>query len=65
MFESSIESLDLAIGRASAGVVEVPFPDLSDVGGEGGVNASDTSDEADFVGGVATVGDDVDVVGEC
>jgi len=59
---SAIESLDLAIGKA--GVIVAPGTDFSDVGGDGGVSASDTSEEADFVGGVAIVGDEVDVVGE-
>lgn len=62
VFESAIESLDLAIGRA--GVTAAPVLDLSDVGGDGGVNASETSEEADFVGGVAIVGEEVEVVGE-
>ena len=43
----------------------VPGIDFSDVGGDGGVNASETSEEADLVGGVAMVGDEVEVVGEC
>lgn len=62
MFESAIESLDLGIGRE--GVVTVAVMDFSDVGGDGGVSASDTSEEADLVGGVATVGDESDVVGD-
>ena len=62
VFESDMESLDLAIGRP--GVLELTGIDFSDVGGEGGVRASDTSDDADFVGGVAIVGDEVDVVGD-
>lgn len=36
----------------------------SDVGGDGGVGVSETVDEADFVGGVAMVGEDAVVVGE-
>lgn len=48
MFWSDIESLDLAIGRPGVfGIVGMDFPDI---GGEGGVSASDTSDDADFVG---------------
>ena len=39
--------------------------DLSHTGGEGGVGASEALDEADLVGGVAIVGDEVVVVGEC
>ena len=62
MVESAIESLDFATG--SAGVVVVGGTDLSDTGGDGGVSVSDTSEDADFVGGVATVGDEVDVVGD-
>lgn len=62
MFESAIESLDFATGNA--GVVMVLGTDLSDAGGDGGVSVSDTSEDADFVGGVAIVGDEVDVVGE-
>ena len=38
--------------------------DGSDEGGEGGVGVSETVDEADFVGGVAIIGEDVVVVGE-
>ena len=34
------------------------------MGGDGGVGASDTVDEADFAGGVAMVGDEVVVAGE-
>ena len=61
MLWSDIESLDLAIGRP--GVFGIAGMDFSDVGGEGGVNASDTSDDADFVGGVAIVGEELDVLG--
>lgn len=39
--------------------------DGSDDGGEGGVGVSETVDEADLVGGVAVVGEDAVVVGEC
>lgn len=59
---SVIESRDLATGRA--GVWGITDNDVSDVGGDGGVGVSDTVDEADLVGGVATVGDDAVVVGE-
>ena len=62
MLESAIESLDFATG--SEGVVMVAGTDFSDTGGDGGVSVSDTSEEADFVGGVAIVGDEVDVVGD-
>ncbi len=57
-----MDSLDFATG--SAGVVIVVGTDFSDTGGDGGVRVSETSEEADFVGGVAMVGDDVDVVGD-
>lgn len=62
VFESAIESLDFATG--SAGVVAIVGTDFSDTGGDGGVRVSDTSEDADFVGGVAMVGDEVDVVGD-
>lgn len=57
-----IERRDLGIGRP--GVVAAIGSDVSDVGGDGGVGVSETTDEADFVRGVATVGEDVVVVGE-
>ena len=38
--------------------------DLSEVGGEGGVGVSETFEDSDFVGGVASVGEEADVVGE-
>ena len=38
--------------------------DRSEFGGEGGVCVSDTVEEADFVCGVAMVGEEVEVVGE-
>ena len=47
-----------------AGVPDVTDIDGSEDGGEGGVGVSETVDEADFVGGVAIVGEDVVVVGE-
>ena len=62
MFESAIESLDFATGNAC--VVMAVGMDLSDAGGDGGVSVSDTSEEADFVGGVAMVGEEVVVVGD-
>ena len=62
VLESAIESLDFATGNE--GVVTVAGTDFSDTGGDGGVSVSDTSEEADFVGGVAIVGDEVDVVGD-
>ena len=62
MLESAKESLGFAIGKA--GVVMVRGTDFSDTGGDGGVSVSDTSEDTDFVGGVATVGDEVDVVGD-
>ena len=39
--------------------------DLSDTGGEGGVGASEAADDADLVGGVAMVGEDAVVEGDC
>ena len=63
MFESVIDNLDFAIG--SAGLGSAPEADLSDVGGDGGVRVSDTSEEVDFAGGVAIVGEEVDVPAEC
>ncbi len=63
MLESAIDSLDLGMtlstGFEGAGV------DWSEVGGEGGVGDSETVEEADFVGGVAMVGEEVDVASEC
>lgn len=50
------------MGRA--GVVVALAIDFSDVGGDGGVRVSETSEEADFVGGVAMVGEELDVVGD-
>lgn len=57
-----MESLDFDTGNA--GVLMVVGTDFSDTGGEGGVSVSDTSEDADFVGGVAMVGDEVDVVSD-
>ena len=48
-----------------AGVVEFIGIDLSDVGGDGGVGVSEALEDSDLVGGVAIVGDEADVVGEC
>ena len=62
VLKSAIESLDFATGNA--GVVMVVVTEFSDAGGDGGVSVSDTSEDADFVGGVAIVGDEVDVVGD-
>lgn len=62
MLVSVVDSLDLATGKA--GVVAAVEMDFSDTGGEGGVRASEISEEADFVGGVAIVGEELDVVGE-
>lgn len=59
VFESDIESLDFGIGIAGAGAAGT---ERSDVGGDGGVGVSETVEEADFVGGVAMVGEDM-VVG--
>lgn len=57
-----IEIRDFVICRA--GVVAAEGIDLSEVGGDGGVGVSETLEDSDFVGGVATVGEDADVVGE-
>lgn len=57
--ESDIEGLDLGIRIDGAGAACIEW---SDVGGDGGVGVSDTVEEADFVGGVAIVGEDI-VVG--
>lgn len=62
VFESASESLDFAIGRA--GVLAAGGMSFSDVGGDGGVRVSDTSEDTDFVGGVAIVGEEFDVVGD-
>lgn len=63
MLESAIDSIDLGIalstGFGGAGA------EWSEVGGEGGVGVSETVEEADFVGGVAMVGEEVDVASEC
>lgn len=40
-----------------AGVCRVAAEDLSDVGGDGGVCISEATEDTDFAGGVATVGD--------
>lgn len=61
--ESAIDSLDL--GRALSTGFEGTGAECSEVGGEGGVGVSETVEEADFVGGVAMVGEEVDVVSEC
>ena len=57
-----IEMRDFVICRA--GVVAATGIDLSEVGGEGGVGVSETFEDSDFVGGVVTVGEEADVVGE-
>lgn len=58
--ESAIDGLDPGIALISGFEAE-----LSEFGGEGGVGVSETVDEADFVGGVAMVGEEVDVACEC
>ena len=45
-------------------VFELAGIEVSETGGDGGVGASEAVDEADFVGGVAIVGEDVVVAGE-
>lgn len=63
MLESAIDSLDL--GTPLSIVFEGAGAEWSEVGGEGGVGVSETVEEADFVGGVAMVGEEVDVASEC
>lgn len=48
-----------------AGVMVGAGSDLSDVGGEGGVCVSEFIEDVDFVGGVAIVGEEAVVAGEC
>ena len=62
MFVSVIESRDF--GSAFGKRAEVAGRELSEFGGEGGVGASDMVDEADFVGGVGMVGEEVEVLRE-
>lgn len=62
VFESPVDNL--GFGSLLAGVLMAGGIERSEFGGEGGVGVSDIVDEVDFVGGVATVGDDVLVVGE-
>ena len=59
MIEARVLALEFA------GVIIEVGSDLSDVGGEGGVGASEVAEDTDFVGGVAMVGDDAVVDGEC
>ena len=59
---SAVDNLDFAIGKL--GVVMAVGQDFSDTGGDGGVNASEISEDADFAGGVSTIGDESEVVGE-
>ena len=48
-----------------AGVVVVAGSERSETGGDGGVGVSEVVEEADLVGGVARVGDEAVVEGEC
>lgn len=59
VLESAIDALDFGTWIAGAPTAGTEW---SDVGGEGGVGVSDMVEEADLVGGVATVGEEV-VVG--
>ena len=59
VFVSEIESRDF--GSGIDGVTAIGS-ECSELGGDGGVGVSETVDEADFVGGVAIVGDEA-VVG--
>ena len=63
VFESAIERRDFGSGLDSE--VLAAGIERSEVGGEGGVGASEAVEEADFVGGVGMVGEDVEVVREC
>ena len=63
VLEPAIDSLDL--GKVLVFVSWFTGADRSELGGEGGVGVSEIVEEADLVGGVATVGEEVDVVGEC
>ena len=63
MLEPAVDGLDL--GTAVTSDFEGTGIEWSEVGGEGGVGVSETVEEADFVGGVAMVGEEADVVGEC
>jgi len=60
-FDPVIDILDFTIG--TEGIITWGA-DLSDVGGDGGVGVSDTVEDADFVIGVAIVGEEFDVVGD-
>lgn len=55
--------------RAREPICSVPgfrtLVDDSDAVGEGGVTASEVADETDLAGGVAMVGDDDVVAGDC
>ena len=62
MLESAIDSLDLGIALISDFVAI--GAEWSEVGGEGGVGVSETVEAVDLVGGVAIVGEEVDVAGE-
>lgn len=57
-----MEILDFVIWRE--GVIAAVGIDLSDVGGEGGVGASEAFEDSDFAGGVVAVGEEADVIGE-
>ncbi len=62
MLESATDSLDLGTGIAG---VATGGTERSDVGGDGGVGVSDTVEDVDLVGGVATVGEDIVVGCDC
>ena len=62
VFASMVSSSDFASGKAIA-LLDIEL-ELSEAGGDGGVGVSDTIDEADFVGGVAIVGEEFDVAGD-
>jgi hypothetical protein len=60
--DSEIDTLGLGIlGEVMA---LGALTDDSEKGGDGGVTASDATEDADFVGGVAMIGDDPEVPGE-
>ena len=58
-----MESRDL--GKAFGAAELAAGIERSEVGGDGGVGASETVEDADLVGGVGMVGEDVEVVWEC
>ncbi len=62
VLEPAIDNLDLGTGIAG---VATAVNEWSEVGGDGGVGVSDIVEDADLVGGVATVGEEVVVGCDC